>query len=158
MKKLNLILTVILILVMTSPVLAAPGEPVGEYLDFIAHYQEFPADTPFYMQNGYKLVRDLLKDYGLALGDLGFELVIDGEIVPASYWERYYEKEDGIFFAYALFTHNFPQGLPTGTYKIVGNWFIPCSTALEAGLTDECEHPNADFVWNAYNMTVKFTK
>lgn len=156
MKKLNLILCVILTLVTVTPAFAAPGEPVGEYLDFIAEYQEFPADTAFYMQNGFIFSRDLLKELAFAPGATNFALEINNEFIPETYWERSYERIDGVFYSLTFYTHNFPDGLPAGTYHIVGHWYFPCKVALELGMTDQCEYPGADFEYIKAQMTVKF--
>ncbi|MCU0484990.1 MAG: hypothetical protein MUC85_02665 [Anaerolineales bacterium] len=156
MKKLNLILCVVLTLVIVTPAMAAPGEPVGELLDFIAEHQEFPANTPFHMDNGFVFSRDLIKALEFAPGHTSFTLLVDNEIIPESYWQRRYVQIDGVFYSVTSYVHNFPDGLPAGTYHFTGHWYFPCMVIQELGFTDECEYPNADFEWDKIDMVVVF--
>ena len=156
MKKLNLILCVILTRVIVSPAIAAPGEPVGDLLDFGIENQEFPANTPFHMQNGWIFSRETLKDLGYAPGHTSFVLEVDHVIVPVSYWERSYVKVDGVFYSLTDFIHNFEDGLPAGMHHFTGHWYLPCKVLLELGWTDECEYPNADIEWDQMDMVVEF--
>ena len=71
----------ILTLVLVNPVFAKAGDELtGERIDFIAHYQEYPADTAFYMNNGWKVPQDTLQEQGFTPGMLGFKLEVDNEL------------------------------------------------------------------------------
>lgn len=157
MKKLNLILCVIMILVTVTPAFAASEEPVGEWLDFIAHYQEFPADTPFHMDNWWTLEKDMLMDLGYGIGGLDFALEIDKALIPENYVERSVIEVDGVTYYDVHFIHNFPEGMPSGKYQFIAHWYISCHAALELGFPVECEYPNANFEFHTGRMIVEFT-
>lgn len=103
-----------------SPVMAAPGQPVGDRVDLRIGDQAFPASTPFHIDHGY-----LHETGDQAIGLDDFMLDMDGTVLTADFLDRDPARDSGLSFS-VLWYYNFPSGL-TGTHEFTRHYFQACN-------------------------------
>jgi hypothetical protein len=136
-----------------SPVVASPPEPVGEQINvFFGTPTSFEADTPFHIVHGWLLSTEELRGAGL----YGFELWLDGDLVPPSYTDVNVSTDGGTMSMSRTVVFNFPEGL-LDTHTFTGVWYAPCKFAVETGIyPGPCETPSQQVPIFESTLTVDF--
>jgi hypothetical protein len=155
MKKLFLILTVVLALVMTTPAAAARKVPTGPQIRVdpdgaVFHY---PENTPFHIRHGWHSEITPGEDVNVGyLAKAGFSLEIDGSYVGETYIDRVKESgEDPVKVElYKFYFFNFPDGL-TGEHTFTGHWYIQCKD-----WQDDCIDPKEIIEVGTRTITIIF--
>ncbi len=150
MKKVSLLISLILALLIITPALANPNQPTGDRISiFESGAQEYPAGTEFYIQHGWA------NNTNYPPGKFSFSLEVDGVFLEEAYIERSVIKvEDGKLLNWG-WVFNFPEGM-TGTHTFRGHWFEPCQVALDGGLVDECTKKNVSVEVKTTEVVVTF--
>ena len=149
MKKLTIVISLILALMIVSPVLASKPVPTGDQITVYDSVQ-FPANTAFYISHGWQLApEDLRSGYD-------FKLEVDGEFMEETFVDRYPTIfDENTVFISTMWVFNFPDGME-GEHLFAGHWFIPCQAALDSGYVTECRKPNASVEVMSSAATINF--
>jgi len=149
----------------TSPVVAGAAperqDPVkygafGGRIDLILRSPtKFLKDTPFHVRHGHALRPGVDRLVGL----FDFELGIDGVLQVEDYATRTFDPS--VEYLLSLWwTHNFPDGLPEGSYTFTGHWFGPCQWAVDeiATFSEPCPSRNSQVEFWSESLTDAFHK
>ena len=149
MKKLTIVISLILALMIVSPVLASKPVSTGDQITVYDSVQ-FPANTAFYISHGLQLAPEELRS------GYDFKLQVDGEFVDETFVDRYTTIfDDNTVFISTMWVFNFPDGME-GTHEFSGHWFMPCQTALDAGFVTECRKLNTSIEVMSSTATIIF--
>jgi hypothetical protein len=143
MKKLVLLISVAVILVLVSPVLAGAKEPVGPSLGW--DVVEFPENTAFHMRHGWLFGPPPV---GYPTGSHSYALELDGEILMPDF-RVMFDHETGSLVK--IFYFNFPDGM-TGVHDFTHHYFGPCYMYFE-----DCEFPHKVVEAFTIYQTITFT-
>ena len=149
MKKLTIVISLILALMIVNPVLASKAVPTGDRITVYSS-GEYPADTAFHISHGWQVEPEELR------GGFDFKLEVDGKFVEETFVDRYTTTfDDNTVFISLVWVFNFPDGMK-GEHTFAGHWFMPCQSALDAGLVTECQKPNASVEVMSSAATIAF--
>ena len=156
MKKLFLILTIALVLIMAAPAAAANNVPTGPQIrvdpaDGNPIY--YPENTPFHIRHGWHASITPGEDINVGyLAKAGFSLEIDGAYVEETYIDRVKISEDPVYVEglYKFYFFNFPDGL-TGEHTFTGHYYVQCEDWQE-----ECVNPKEIIEVGSRTITIIF--
>lgn len=105
--------------------------------------------TPFYIEHGWHPTPEVVP------GQWFFRLAMDGvQIKPTCRRHTPFTEQGSVYFL-QTWVLNFPQGM-NGQHTFRDQWVATCAYARDAGLTDHCAKPNADFVIFNNQVTTTF--
>jgi len=144
MKKLILLFSIILILVLATPAFAGEKEPVGESLDW--EVVIFDASTPFHMRHGFLFGTPPLVD---PIGNHKYELEFDGDILKPDF-QIMYDRDSGQLVK--IYVFNFPDGM-TGVHNFIHHYYGPCYIYFAV-----CEFPHKSVEFYTVDQWITFTE
>lgn len=159
MKKTFMILSIIITLMITIPVMAAKLEPVGEQINVRIGPETgyYPENAPFFIRHGWMSVLEPGKPPDVAkFAKSRFALEIDGELVEEDYVDivRVPGEEPGTANIFQYFFFIFPEGM-TGEHTFTGHWYIECKW-MEDPPNMICKDPDAIIEALERSITVTF--
>jgi len=112
---------------------------------------EAPANTPFFILHGWGPPPAMTN----AIGQMGFGLDIDG--VDQGKGKFLNGGAGGSGTLVRLWSFEYADGLPEGTYVFTGTWTLPCSEAVEGEfIPGPCDLPNEPVAALVLSLTVTF--
>jgi hypothetical protein len=153
MKKFALLICAIMLLMSVNPVVAAnqPPQPVGDQINLLDGDQAYPADTAFFIAHYFSLGTGVVPN----LGRFDFKLEIDGQLVNEDFVHHVVMRGEDYNTIIIAWLFNFPDGMQ-GEHTFEGHWIVPCSVALQEGLTTTCSNPGAPFQYLYAEANVTF--
>jgi len=141
MKKIFIVLTIALALIMTATAAASSKVPTGPQIRVdpdgaVFHY---PENTPFHIRHGWHSAITLGEEVNVEfLAKASFSLEIDGDYMEDDYIERVRLPgvEPVVTDLYKFYFFNFPDGM-TGEHTFTGHWYVQCKY-----WQDECVDPD----------------